>query len=164
MNEEEYETKIAELEQQLKEAQENNQNNDDFSEIKEKYEKIIEEKNTEINELQNEVKNTQKSVNDTVDKLNDEIQARLDANEQYQKMLATVEELEKEKAEATVDTLIKQGKLVPAQKEMALEFCLNDADKFLDLYRDAKPIVETEPKRKSIPSGTAERIAQFFTN
>jgi len=164
MNEEEYEAKIAELEQQLKEAQENNQNNDDFSEIKEKYEKIIEEKNTEINELQNEVKTTQKSVNDTVDKLNDEIQARLDANEQYQKMLATVEELEEEKAKATVDTYIQKGVILPKQRETAFKLCLNDPETFSDLYRDAKPIVETEPKRKSIPSGTAERIAKFFTN
>lgn len=164
MNEEEYEAKIAELEQKLKEAQENNQNNDDFSEIKEKYEKIIEEKNTEINELQNEVKNTQKSVNDTVDKLNDEIQARLDANEQYQKMLATVEELEKEKAETTVDTYIQKGVILPKQRETALKLCLNDPETFSDLYRDAKPIVETEPKRKSIPTGTAERIAKYLKN
>ena len=74
------------------------------------------------------------------------LQARLDQNEQYQKMLATVEQLEKEKAETTVDTYIQKGVILPKQRETALKLCINDPETFSDLYRDAKPIVETHPK------------------
>ena len=163
MNEEEYETKIAELEQKLEEAQKTNEEND-FTEIKNKYETIIQEKNDEITKLEKEIDTTKKSVDDTVDKLNEEVQARLDQNEQYQKMLATVEQLEKEKAETTVDTYIQKGVILPKQRETALKLCLNDPETFSDLYRDAKPIVNTEGERKSIPTSTAERIANYFKN
>lgn len=160
---EQYKAKIAELETKLEEAQKNN-NDDTFDELKNKYEEIINNKNEEINELQNKVKNSTKKVDDTVDKLNEEVQSRLDANEEYQKLLKTVEELEKEKAETTVDTLIQKGVLLPVQKEKALNLCLKDPDGFSDLYRDAKPIVDTGKKRKSIPSSTAERIANYLKN
>jgi len=163
MNEEEYKTRIAELEQKLEEAQKTNEEND-FTEIKNKYENIIQEKNDKIHKLEKEIDTTKQSVDDTVDKLNEEVQARLDQNEQYQKMLATVEQLEKEKAETTVDTYIQKGVILPKQRETALKLCLNDPETFSDLYRDAKPIVETEPKRKSIPTGTAERIAKYLKN
>ena len=160
---EELQAKIAELTKENEELK-NNNNNDTFDELKQKYEEIIEEKNKEITNLQKEVKNSTKKVDDTVDKLNEEVQSRLDANEEYQKLLKTVEELEKEKAETTVDTLIQKGVLLPVQKEKALKLCLNDPESFSDLYRDAKPIVDTGRERKSIPSSTAERIANYFKN
>ena len=158
---EDYEAKIAELESQLKEAQESN-GDETFDELKQKYEKIIEEKNNEITNLQNEVDTTKQKVDETVDDLTKEVQAKLDANEEYQNALATIKELELERAEATVDAYIQKGVLLPAQKESALKLCLNDQDTFLDLYRDAKPIVDVEPKRKSVPTGTAQRIANYF--
>ena len=85
-------------------------------------------------------------------------------DEEYKKLLADVEELQKDKAEATVDSFIHKGVILPAQRETAIKLCLNDNDTFLDLYRDAKPIVDTTPQRKSVPSGTAERIANYFKN
>ena len=163
MNEEEYEAKIAELEQKLEEAQKTNEEND-FTEIKNKYEQKINEKNKEIEDLKKEVDNTKNKVDDTVDKLQTEIQARLDANEEYQNALATIKELEQSKAEATVDTYIQKGVILPKQRETALKLCLNDPETFSDLYRDAKPIVNTEGERKSIPTSTAERIANYFKN
>ena len=163
MEPEEYEAKIAELEQKLEEALKANEEND-FNEIKEQYEQKIKEKNDEITKLEKEIDTTKKSVDDTVDKLNEEVQARLDQNEQYQKMLATVEQLEKEKAETTVDTYIQKGVILPKQRETALKLCINDPETFSDLYRDAKPIVNTEGERKSIPTSTAERIANYFKN
>lgn len=163
MNEEEYETKIAELEQKLEEALKANEEND-FNEIKEQYEQKIKEKNKEIEDLKKEVDNTKNKVDDTVDKLNEEIQARLDANEEYQNALSTIKELEQSKAEATVDTYIQKGVILPKQRETALKLCINDPETFSDLYRDAKPIVNTEGERKSIPTSTAERIANYFKN
>ena len=77
---------------------------------------------------------------------------------------AEVEKLEKDKAEATVDSFIHKGVILPAQRETAIKLCLNDNDTFLDLYRDAKPIVDTTPQRRSVPTGTAERIANYFKN
>lgn len=163
MTSEQYETRIAELEAQLKEAQENNGGDtQNFDELKNKYETIIEEKNQEITQLKNEVDTTQQKVDETVDDLTREVQAKLDANEEYQNALATIRELELERAEATVDAYIKKGVLLPSQKESALKLCINDNDTFLELYRDAKPIVELEDTRKSIPNGTADRIVQYF--
>ena len=155
---EQYENRIAELEQQLEESK----NNNGFDEIKSKYEKIIEDKNNKITELETEVNNTKKKVDDTVNDLNDEIQKKLEANEQYQKMLATVEKLEKEKAELTVDTLIKQGKIVPAQKELALEFCLNDSEKFAKYYENAKPVIEINERKSHHVPGLAEKLTNYL--
>lgn len=160
---EQYETRISELEAQLKEAQEKNNNDESFDEIKNKYENIIEEKNQQILDLEKELDTTvQSRADETVDELTDEVQAKLDANEEYQNALATIKELELERAEATVDTYIQKGVLLPAQREAALKLCITDNDTFLNLYRDAKPIVEIQQKRKSIPTGTAERIVNYF--
>lgn len=156
---EQYEAQIAELTAQLKEAQ---SKGDTFDELKQKYEKIIEEKNTEITELQKKNDDTQAQVDDAVGNLQDEAQALLDANEEYQNALATIKELELERAEATVDAYIKKGVLLPSQRDAALKLCINDNDTFLNLYKDAKPIVEIQETRKSIPAGTADRIAKYF--
>lgn len=157
---EQYEQEIADLKQQLDEAK----SDTTFDELKTKYEQAIEDKNNEIKNLKDTLEKTKQKVDDTVDTLNDEIQQRLDANEDYQKALATIKELEQAKAETTVDTYIQKGVILPKQRETALKLCLNDPDTFSDLYRDAKPVVDTTPKRKSIPSGTAERIANYFKN
>ena len=161
-NKEDYESKIAELEKKLEETQ--TQKGEGLEELKNKYEKIIEEKDTEIAELNKTVDETNKKVDTKVTELNDEVQARLEQSEAYKELLATVEKLEKDKAEATVDKFIQEGKILPAQRETALKLCISDNNTFLDLYRDAKPIVETDTHRRSIPTGTAERIANYFKN
>lgn len=160
-NLEEYQNRIAELEKQLEEAQKNDES---LEEIKNKYQEIIDKKDNEIKELNKTVDKTKKKVDTTVDDLNDEVKARLDQSEAYKELLATVEELQHDKAEALVDKYIHEGKLTPAQKENALKLALNDQDTFIELYRDAKPIVDTTNTRKSIPTGTAERIANYFKN
>jgi len=160
-NKEDYEAKIAELEKQLEEAQNNDAG---FDELKNKYEKIISDKEAKINELNQTLEETNQRVDSTVNDLNDEVQARLEQSEAYKDLLATVEQLEKDKAEATVDKFIQEGKILPAQRETALKLCLSDNDTFLDLYREAKPIVDTDQKRKSIPVGTAERIVNYLKN
>lgn len=160
MNEEEYETKIAELEQKLEEALKTNEEND-FNEIKNKYEKIIEEKNQTITNLETDLEKTKKKVDETVDTLNDEVQAKLDANEEYQKLLASVKELELEKAETTVDTYIKKGIILPKQRETAIKLCLNDNDTFTDLYKDAKPIVNVEEKKSNKINSLAKGLSYF---
>ena len=120
--------KIADLEQQLEDAK----NDNSFDELKSKYEKIIEDKNNEIAELNQTVEETKLKVDTTVNNLNDEVQARLQANEQYKEVLATVKELQHDKAVATVDKFISEGKILPAQKETALKLCLNDNDTFME--------------------------------
>lgn len=162
---EELQAKIAELtkENEKLKKENNNANDDNFQDIKNKYEEIIEEKNQEITNLQKKVDDEKKKVNDTVDTLKDEVQAKLDANEEYQKLLKTVEDLEKEKAETTVDTLIKQGKIVPAQKEIALDFCLKDADKFAKYYENAKPVIDVSGEQQSKKAGKiADKLSGYF--
>ena len=156
----EYKNRIAELEQQLADANSNN----DFDDIKANYEKVIEEKNKEIAELNKTVDLTNKKVETTVNNLNTEVSAKLEQAEQLQELQKNVDELLREKAEITVDNYIQKGIIPPTKRDVAINLCLKDNDTFSDLYRDAKPIVETQQKKRSLPNGTAERIANYFKN
>ena len=157
---EQYQSEIDSLKKEL----ENLKKDTTFDELKNKYEKLIEDKDKEIKELKATLTKTNQKVDDTVANLNDEVQAKLQANEEYQKLLATVEELTRDKAEATVDTFIQQGKILPAQRETALKLCLNDNDTFMELYRDAKPIIDLDTKPKSNKVKDASRLADYFKN
>lgn len=156
---EELQAKIAKLTEENKKLKENN--DETFDDIKNKYEEIIEEKNKEITNLQKEVDDEKKKVNETVDTLKDEVQAKLDANEEYQKVLATVQELKVEQAETTVDTYIRKGVILPAQRETAVKLCLNDNDTFTELYKDAKPIVNVEESKSKRINSLAKGLAYF---
>lgn len=145
------------------------QNNDDevldkFNEIKTRYETELSEKDKEIEELKKQLKTKEGEVDTTIQNLNDEVNDKLKQAEEIRNLQNQVNELVEERAEATVDAYIQKGIILPAQKEAAKKLCLTDNDTFLDLYRDAKPIVETQKKRKSVPTGTAERIANYFKN
>ncbi|MBO6274166.1 MAG: DUF1090 family protein [Methanobrevibacter sp.] len=160
MTNEQYQNRIAELEKQLEEAQ----NDNSFEELKTKYETIIEEKNQEIQEKNKELEENSKKIDDTVKDLNKEVQEKLEQTEAYKDLQNTVAQLEKERAEATVDAYIQKGILLPAQKDSAVKLCLNDNETFSNLYRDAKPIVDTSNNRTSIHKGKVERIANYFKN
>ena len=135
-----------------------------FAQIKERYEKELSDKYKQIKELQDKLSKKDNEVNDTINDLNDEVNEKLKQAQKIQDLQATVKELVEERAEATVDAYIQKGIILPSQKEAAKKLCLTDNDTFLDLYRDAKPIVETQKKRQSVPTGTAERIANYFKN
>ena len=156
-----YEERIKQLEKELAEAKK-----DDglFDELKTKYETIIDEKNKEIAELNKTVETTKQKVDLTVNNLNDEVKAKLEANEKLAELNRTVEELVRDKAEATVDTFIQQGKILPAQRETALKLCLNDNDTFLDLYKDAKPIIDTTtaPKSRRVNDDIVDGLKDYF--
>ena len=140
-----YENRIAELEKQLKEATETK----GFEDIKKKYEDLIDEKDKTIQELQKTVDETQAKVDDTITDLNNEVDEKLKQSEEYKQLLQTVEELQKDKAEATVEAYIKKGIILPKQKDVAVKLCINDPDTFNDLYHDAKPIIQIDPKPHS---------------
>ena len=137
---------------------------DKFQEIKNKYETELSDKDKEIQELKKQLKQKESEVDETIGNLNDEVNDKLEQAEKIRNLQSQVDELVEERAEATVDAYIQKGIILPSQKEAAKKLCLTDNDTFLDLYRDAKPIVETEKKRKSIPTGTAERIANYLKN
>ena len=153
-------------------TEENNQNQetkptetkDQYKEIKERYQTELNEKDKQIQELQKQLADKNKEVDTTIQDLNTEVNDKLEQAEKIKNLQATVDELIEERAEATVDAYIQKGIILPAQKEAAKTLCLKDNDTFLDLYRDAKPIIETQQKRKSVPTGTAERIANYFKN
>lgn len=136
---------IKELEKKLEEKDENT-----FSDIKKEYENVISEKNDRISELENKLSEKEREVDNTVENLNDEVKEKLEANEKLEEVMKNMEILLTEKAEATVDTFIAQGKILPAQRNTALKLCLNDNDTFMELYKDAKPIVELKTKSKRI--------------
>ena len=161
MTNEQYEARIKELENQLKEAEEAK----GFNEIKHKYEDLIAEKDKTIKELEKTVDETQNRVDDTIQSLNDEVNEKLQQNEEYKKLLATVKELEKDKAEATVEAYIKKGIILPKQKDVAVKLCINDPDTFNDLYHDAKPIINIDPKPQSQKVNVNEEaMVDYFKN
>ena len=160
VNFDELKQQIASLTQELAEVKSENS----FDELKTKYETIIEEKNQEIEELNKTVKLTQQKVDTTVNNLNDEVQAKLEANEKLMQMQKDIEELVHDKAEATVDTFIQQGKILPAQRDTALKLCLNDNDTFMDLYRNAQPIVEVKQQKSKQVNADLNRLVDYFKN
>ena len=116
---------------------------DKFKQIKENYETKLSDKDKEIEKLKKQLAEKNDEVDTTINDLNDEVQARIEQSEAYQELLSTVEELQKDKAEATVDAFIQRGIILPAQRKTAIKLCLSDNETFSDLYKDAKPIVDT---------------------
>lgn len=143
---------VEQLKQTIKELQAklDEKPTDNFGEVKEKYEQVINDKDTEIQSLKTQLKETEQKVDKTVANLNDEVKEKLEVNEKLDEVMKNMETLLTEKAEATVDTFINQGKILPAQRDTALKLCLNDNDTFMELYKDAKPIVELKPKSNKI--------------
>ena len=151
---------IETLQKQLEEEK----NKDDFNELKEKYEKIIQDKDNEIKELNQAVEETNKKVDNTVDNLNDEIQARLEATEEYKRLMATVEQLEREKAEASVDAVIQKGLALPTQKDALRKWCLNDGESFVEYFNNAQPIIEVKQQKSKKVNADLNRLVDYFKN
>ena len=127
----------------------NDDNLDKFKEIKEEYEtklsdkeKELSDKDKEIEELKKQLEEKNGEVDDKIDDIQQQVNDKIETSEKYQELMATVAKLEKDKAEATVDRYIQEGKLLPSQKETALEFAVAHPDKFIDLYENAKPIID----------------------
>ena len=155
------EQELEALKAELKKEQENN----NLDEIRAKYEKVIEDKNKEINELSKTNQAIQERMDNTVSNLNDEVKLKLEQSEQLIELNKQVEELLHDKAEATVDKYITEGKILPAQKETALKLCLKDNDTFMDLYKDAKPIIDTSSKPQTKKVNTdLNRLVDYFKN
>lgn len=164
MSEQELEALKAELEKVKAELKTEKENNN-LDEIRAKYEKVIEDKNKEINELSKTNQAIQERMDNTVSNLNDEVKLKLEQSEQLIELNKQVEELLHDKAEATVDKYITEGKILPAQKETALKLCLKDNDTFMDLYKDAKPIIDTSSKPQTKKVNTdLNRLVDYFKN
>ena len=143
--------------------EENNDDLDKFEKIKENYETTIQDKDKEIEELKKQLKEKNEEVDETVDNLNDEVNEKLEQAEKIKSLQATVDELVEERAEATVDAYIQKGIILPSQKEAAKKLCLSDNDTFMDLYKDAKPIVDVgKPKSKPVPSKLMGQITNYL--
>ena len=136
-----------------------------FQEIKERYEKELSAKDKEIEDLKNKLSKKDKEVNDTISNLNDEVNEKLQQAEELNKLRESVQELLNDKANALVDKYIDQGKLVPAQREKALNLCLADQDMFIELYENAPSVIDTNPKPRSTKvKGNVEKMAEYFKN
>ena len=157
---EDYEKEIQELKQQLKEAQ----NETGFEDIKKKYEKIINDKDKEIAELNHTVNETNKKVETTVNELNDEVTEKLEQSERLRELQKNVDDLLREKAEVTVDTYIQKGVIPTAKRDIAVKLCLNDNDTFLELYKDAQPIIEINKQKSKKVDADLSRLVDYFKN
>lgn len=154
--------RIVELEKQLEEAKSNDDST--FDELKQKYEKIIEDKNREIDELNKTVNETNKKVETTVNELNDEVTEKLEQSERLRELQKNVDELLREKAEVTVDTYIQKGIIPNAKRDIAVKLCLNDNDTFLELYKDAQPIIEVKEQKSKKVNADLTRLVDYFKN
>ena len=152
--------RIEELETELETAR----NDDDFIELKKKYEETIEEKNKEINELNKTLKLKEEKVDETINNLNDEVSQKLEQSEKLRELQKNVDELLAEKAEVTVDTYIQKGVIPVAKRDIAVKLCLNDNDTFMELYRDAKPIVEVNEHKSRRINADVSRLVDYFKN
>ena len=136
---------------------------DKFNEIKTKYEETISAKDKEIEELKAKLSEKDKEVDTTIQNLNDEVNTKLEQAEEIKRLQADVNELLQDKAEALVDKYINEGKLVPAQRDKALNLCLADQDMFISLYEDAPSIVDTQTKPKSRKVlGNVDKMVDYF--
>ena len=153
-------SRIQELEKELETAR----NDDDFNKLKKKYEETIESKNKEINELTKTLKLKEEKVDETINNLNDEVSEKLQQSEKLRELQKNVDELLKEKAEVTVDTYIQKGVIPDAKRDIALKLCLNDNDTFMELYRDAKPIVEINEQKSRRINADVSRLVDYFKN
>lgn len=136
-----------------------------FDEIKNRYEAELSEKDKKIAELEKKLNLKGKEVDEAISNLNDEVNEKLEQAEELKRLQANVNELLHDKANAIVDKYIHEGKLVPAQKEKALDLCLADQDMFISLYENAPSIVDTNPTPKSQPvKGNVEKMVDYFKN
>lgn len=137
--------KIAELQAEIEKLKKEN----NYENIKEKYQKEIDIKDNEILKLKNKTDELEAKNDEALDKLGKEVKERLEENEKFKKMESMVRELENERAEATIDTLVKKGIILGKQKDTAKKLFLQDPDLFDELYADAKPVIDTESKPKA---------------
>lgn len=158
-NIQQYKDKIAELEKQLEEA---NKTDESFDDLKQKYEQIIEDKDKELNELNKTLEETNKKVDSTVTDLNDEVQARLEATEAYKDLLTTVEKLEKERAEAASDAVIKKGLALPTQRNVLEKWCMDDPESFNEYFEKAQPIIEVNKQKSKKINADISRIRDYL--
>ena len=136
-----------------------------FNEIKTRYEAELESKDKKIAELEKKLNLKGKEVDEAISSLNDEVNEKLEQAEELKRLQQNVNELLQDKATAIVDKYIQQGKLVPAQKEKALDLCLADQDMFISLYENAPSIVDTNPTPKSQKvSGNVDKMVDYFKN
>ena len=148
----------------------NNESNQDdvldkFTSIKERYENELNEKDKLIKDLEAQLEAKDKQVDDTIQNLNNEVDEKLRQAEELRALQENVQELLHDKAEALVDKYINEGKLVPAQKEKALNLCLSDQDMFIALYENAPSLIDTTPKPRSHKvKGNVERMVDYFKN
>ena len=138
---------------------------DKFSEIKKQYENELSEKDKKIAELEKQLSDKEGEVDTAISNLNDEVNEKLAQAKELDQLRENVQELLQDKAEAIVDKYITEGKLVPAQREKALDLCLTDQDMFISLYENAPSIVDTTPTPKSRRvSGDVDKMVQYFKN
>lgn len=151
---------IAELKAKIEELE----NENTYQNIKEKYTKAIEIKDNEILELKNKNKELEDETKGTLGELGIQIKERLEENEKFKKMEEMVKELENERAEATIDTLVKKGIILGKQKDTAKKLFLQDPDLFDELYADAKPVIDTESKPKARKINNVAKGLDYLIN
>ena len=138
--------------------------NNDFKEIKEKYEQVIEEKNNKINELETTNQEITTKNEKIKNDLSDEVKNKLEQAEQIASLNKQVDELISIQAHALVDSYVAEGKVLPAQKEIAYDLAKNDTDKFKELFDNVKPHIEPKTRKSNPASDKIEAIANYFKN
>ena len=77
-------------------------------------------------------------------------------DETVKEMEARIASLQKETATAKVDSLIAAGKILPAQKESAVELCAKDAEMFETMYKDAPVLIDLNTRESLLAGDSSE--------
>ena len=136
-----------------------------FKELKEGFDKELAKRDKEIEELKAQLEAKNNVVNETIDELNSEVKDNLRQAEEFREMQANMNQLLAENAEIAIDSYIKEGKIVPAQRDVAKDLYLKDRETFDKLFENAPSIVDTSTKSQSKKDNVdINKIAEYFKN
>jgi len=130
--------------------------------------KSKEESDTKLKEATEKIKSLEtdnkklKDGSDGTHTLTDEEFENMGKNEK--RLLEIEKDRAKEKAEYLVDNLIKEGKILPAQRESTIGMVLRDRDGFEKWAKDAKPVIGFEEQGSGGTGGEGEDPSNIYND
>ena len=116
----------------------------EFQELRKQFEKTIAHKDEEIETLKQKIKDAQNEAKENIKDLTDEAKERLKLQEDVKQLNDYSAKLEHDKATAQVDAHIKEGKLLPKQRETAIKLAITDFNAYSELYANAEPVIQID--------------------
>ena len=116
----------------------------EFKELREQFEKTLAGKDEEIETLKQQIKDAQNEAKENIKDLTDEAKERLKLQKDVKQLNDYIAQLEHDKAIAQVDAHIKEGKLLPKQRDTAIRLATTDFNAYSELYANAEPVIQID--------------------